>query len=109
TGGKLTATNFNYNGGALIVNGNLDPLSLTVCASCTLSGAGTVAVTNVTMHGTVQGGSSSTPGTLSINGDYSQASDGTLAVLLAGSGPGQVSVLSVSGTAALAGTVDFTA
>ena len=48
------------------------------------------------------------PGTLTVNGNYTQAPNGTLQIELAGYNPGQFDLLKVGGTASLAGTVRFT-
>ena len=105
TGGTLTATNLNWNGGTFNVNGTLDPLSVTVCASCTLTGTGTV-VANVTSNGIVHPGPLSP---LSIAGNYTQNAGGELVIDLGGTGAGQLGVLDVAGNASLNGTLDFTA
>lgn len=108
-GGKVTATNFNFTGGTLAINGNLDPLSLTICTACTLMGSGTVTA-NVTSNGMITPGASSTsPGTLTITGNYTQNAGGALTIDLGGTAAGQFGVLDVSGSAALNGTLDFTA
>ena len=70
-------------GGALNVSGTLDPLSLHVCATCVLSGTGTV-VANVSSDGSVAPGTATAPGTLSINGSYTQTTAGKLVIDLAG-------------------------
>ncbi|MBV9727737.1 MAG: PEP-CTERM sorting domain-containing protein, partial [Gammaproteobacteria bacterium] len=107
-GGALHAATLNFNGGALNVFGTLDPLSLHVCGACELAGTGTV-VANVSSDGNVAPGTATGPGTLSINGAYTQGTAGKLVIDLAGVGPGQYSVLNVRGGAALGGTVDFVA
>ncbi|HKV80454.1 MAG TPA: hypothetical protein VJP02_20055 [Candidatus Sulfotelmatobacter sp.] len=102
--GTLTATNLIWNDGAITVNGTLDPLSLTVCPSCSLSGTGSI-MANVTSNGTVTPGASPS---LSVTGNYAQGLTGTLLIDLAGTGSGQYGVLDVSGNALLGGTLDFT-
>ena len=47
------------------------------------------------------------PSTLTIQGNYTQNSSGTLLIDLAGTGAGQFGVFSVTGLATLDGTVDF--
>ncbi len=70
----------------------------------TLSGNGTVAAPVTNSGGEVRPGSS--PGVLSIAGNYSQGSAGTLTVDVAGTTPGAgYDVLSVAGTANLDGTL----
>src|SRR5258708_26941932 len=78
---------------------------LLVTATGTLSGTGIVNG-NVVMQGTMAPGDS--PGTFTINGNYSQDAGGTLDILLGGTAAGQFSVLAVSGLASLDGAVDFT-
>jgi MYXO-CTERM domain-containing protein len=107
-GGVLKAGTVNWNGGAMNVSGTLDPLSLKVCASCTLTGTGSV-VANVNSVGVVAAGTATGPGTLSINGPYAQGTAGELVINLAGATAGHYSVLDVSGNAALGGAVDFVA
>jgi hypothetical protein len=107
-GGVLHAGGLNWTGGAMNVSGTLDPLSLHVCAACTLSGTGTV-VANVSSDGSVAPGTATAPGTLSINGSYTQSTAGKLVIDLAGATAGQYSVLDASGNAAPGGVVDFVA
>ena len=107
-GGVLKAGTVNWNGGAMNVSGTLDPLSLKICASCTLTGTGAV-VANVNSVGVVAPGTATGPGTLSINGTYAQGTAGEVVVDLAGATAGHYSVLDVSGNAALGGAVDFVA
>jgi hypothetical protein len=68
----------------------------------TLAGRGTV-IGNVTNHlgGTVSPGDA--PGTLTVNGNYTQASNGTLLIDIEGANNGQFSVLDVLGNANLDG------
>ncbi len=75
----------------------------------TLSGSGTVAVgagNTLTNNGTVRPGAS--PGTLTIDGDFTQTTDGVLEIELDSPTAGQFDVLNVSGTATLDGTINFT-
>ena len=78
------------------------PLTIDIDAG-TLDGNGTI-TGNVVNAGTVAPGLS--PGTITINGNYTQASSGTLAAQLAGTG--SYDQLIVSGTATLDGTLDVT-
>jgi len=107
-GGVLQASGVNWTGGAMNVSGTLDPLSLHVCATCTLTGTGTV-VADVSSDGSVAPGTASAPGTLTISGNYQQSATGKLVIDLAGAAAGQYSVLEVSGNAAPGGAVDFVA
>ena len=69
-----------------------------------LSGGGTVNGNVDNTGGSVSPGSS--PGTLTIDGNYTQGSGGTLAAEIAGTTPGtQFDVLAVTGSAALDGTL----
>ena len=71
----------------------------------TLTGTGTVDG-NVANAGTTSPGAS--PGTLTIDGDYTQTAGGNLAIEIAGNTAGTFDVLAVTGTASLAGTVTVT-
>jgi hypothetical protein len=86
------------------VEGNLvAPNGVNIVAGV-LEGTGTV-TGNVVSAGTVHPGDS--PGVLTILGNYTQLSEGTLSIVLAGLNPGtQYSVLDVNGSAALAGLLD---
>jgi autotransporter-associated beta strand protein len=76
--GTLTLTGINtytgatnVNGGTLIVNGDISTSSLTTVASgATISGSGTVGALTVSTGGFINPGNS--PGTLDVDGDYSQ-------------------------------------
>jgi uncharacterized repeat protein (TIGR01451 family) len=86
-GATLQTAMLSLNGGSLIGNGTI---------------AGTLA-----NHAVVAPGAS--PGTLTINGDYVQASNGTLDIQLGGTTPGtQYDRLAVSGTVTLGGTLNIT-
>ena len=60
---------------------------------------------NVINSGTVSPGNS--PGTLTVNGNYTQNADGTLRIEVAGRSPGQFDLLTVSGHASLAGRLQL--
>jgi len=101
TGGALTGDVTGAAGSFTKVNGTVTGA---VANAGTLSGAGTI-VGDVTNSGTVAPGNS--PGILTVNGNYTQTSTGSLAaeitpVTTAGTGYDQ---LSVTGTAALDGTL----
>jgi len=106
----LTAAN-TYTGGTVVESGTLvvgdqsNPGATIGAAQVdsggTLAGYGTVGG-NLVNSGTVQPGSGSGVGTLTVTGNYTQNSSGTL---LIGVTPSAGSALSVSGTATLAGTV----
>jgi hypothetical protein len=79
--------------------------TMTLENSGTLAGSGTVTGNVVNTSGVVEPGTS--PGDLTINGDYSQSASGALAIDLAGTTLGSdYDRLLVSGHAALAGTLD---
>jgi hypothetical protein len=71
----------------------------------TLSGGGTLQGSVNNSGGTVLPGSS--PGTLTVSGDYTQGAGGTLEAELEGAGAGQFDRLSVGGNANLDGTVSL--
>jgi len=76
------------------------PNGMALGADDSLSGEGTVDG-DVSNGGVVSPGSS--PGTLSIAGDYTQTAGGECVIELGGTAPGQFDVLAVTGTAQLAG------
>jgi T5SS/PEP-CTERM-associated repeat protein len=90
----------NIYGGVLQVDGSLTS-NIVVKPDGTLAGIGTV-VGNVDNHGIVSPGDS--PGTLTITGTYTQNSDGTLLIEIAGLGPAQHDLLA-TGAASLDGTL----
>lgn len=68
-----------------------------------LTGVGTVGGSVDNQTGTVAPGAS--PGTLSVNGNYSQGAGGTLEIEVEGTGAGQFDKLAVGGSATLGGTL----
>ena len=88
------------NGGALQVNGRIASPSTFVNPGGTLSGRGIIGG-NVFNNGIVNPGTS--PGTLTVSGNYTQSSAGTLVIEVAGKSAGQYDVLAVGGTANLDG------
>jgi hypothetical protein len=68
----------------------------------TLCGTGTIQGSLLAQGGTLAPGA----GTLTITGNYTQQSGGTLLIQLVGTGAGQSSTLAVGGTATLGGTLD---
>jgi outer membrane autotransporter protein len=107
--GTLTLTGANtytgptiVDGGSLIVDGSIGTGLTSVNAAGLLGGAGTI-------RGSVVNGGIVSPGnavgTLTINNNYTQSGAGTLRIQIAGVGAGQHDLLSVGGTANLAGTV----
>ncbi len=107
--GAIVLTNTNTYGGdtfvdagSLIVDGSIASSSTTVNPNGLLGGVGTIGG-NVISDGIVSPGDS--PGTLTINGNYSQNSIGTLRIEVAGLPGGQHDLLFVGGSATLDGTL----
>ncbi len=108
--GRLTLSGANtyagptqINGGAIVVTGSITSAT-TVANGARLEGTG--AVGDVTNHSVVAAGVAGTPGVLTVNGDYTQGSDGALEELLAGTIAGTYGQLLVTGEATLDGTLD---
>jgi len=80
-----------------VLSGNLD------LQGGLLTGGGTVTGAVLNSGGTVNAGSS--PGTLAIDGQYTQTAGGTLLVEIAGTDPGLFDVLLIDGSASLGGTL----
>jgi hypothetical protein len=105
-GSTFTASGNYTTGGSTIVDGALVANNtVTVSSGGNLSGSGTVSA-NIANNGLVSPGSS--PGILTVNGDYSQASTGVLNIEIGGTTAGsQYDQLSISGLATLAGTLNI--
>ncbi len=103
-GGTLNASSVQEKGGSLQVDGSLDPLSIHVFASATLSGDGTIDGNILNDGLVVLGDSISEPGTLSVNGNFNQDAGG---VLDEGIGSLDHGELSVAGNVGLGGTLDI--
>jgi autotransporter-associated beta strand protein len=99
TGANTYTGSTNINRGVLKVDGSITSNTL-VNHRGTLAGTGTISG-NVTNTGSVSPGDA--PGTLAINGNYTQASNGRLLIDIAGTNNGQFSVLDVLGNADLDG------
>jgi hypothetical protein len=101
----LVFEGFDQTAGTTNLNGataKLQPVGVPVVVhGGSLGGTGTV-IGSVTNGGTVSPGSPATPGTLQINGNYTQQAGGQLNARVTSSANDR---LSVSGTAALAGTL----
>jgi autotransporter-associated beta strand protein len=105
SGANTYTGNTKVQGGVLQVDGSITSNTY-VNASGTLAGTGTV-YRNVrdTAGGTVSPGHAL--GTLSISGNYTQTSHGTLLINIAGTSTGQFSVLDVNGFASLIGAYEI--
>ena len=107
--GTLTLTGANIytggtavNGGSLIVDGSLASPNTTVNPGGLLGGHGLLGG-NLLNGGVVSPGNS--PGTLTVHGNFTQSSGGTLRVEVAGLATGEHDLLAIHGHASLAGTV----
>lgn len=99
--------------GNTFVYGTLNSVPAVQLAGGALLGTGTINGNVNNTGGIVQPGvqpanvNGLVPGTLTINGNYTQGSDGLLDIELLGNAPGGFSVLDVSGLVTLDGTLDF--
>ena len=91
-GGILTLNNVTVNASSVIID-----------TGSKLNGTGTI-VAPVVSNGTVAPGDA--PGLLTITGNYTQNSTGTLLIEIGGAGSGQFSVLDITGNATLGGALD---
>jgi autotransporter-associated beta strand protein len=107
TGANTYTGDTNISGGVLKVDGSIGTTTSNTFVNDdgTLAGMGMVNGTTTNNGGTVMPGDA--PGTLTINGDYTQTSSGTLLINIAGDSPGQFGVLDVTGTANLDGTLEL--
>ncbi|MBV8588388.1 MAG: autotransporter-associated beta strand repeat-containing protein, partial [Verrucomicrobia bacterium] len=96
--------NTTVNAGGLIVDGSIGSLQTFVTTSGFLGGKGLIGG-NLVNGGLVRPGDS--PGTLSVSGNYTQNSTGTLHIEIAGLASGQHDLLAVGGHATLAGTLQL--
>jgi hypothetical protein len=102
-GSTLTIGSAFTNNGNLDVDGTLIAPTIAIGAGQDLSGSGTIDG-NVTVYGSTDPGNS--PGILTVNGNYTQASGSFLNIQLGGTGLGQFDQLNVNGNLSLAGTLD---
>ena len=105
---------FVQNDGRTYVYGTMNSAPVVQLAGGTLLGnRGRSTATLTTSFGIVQPGAQpaqvggTIPGTLTINGNYTQGSNGLLDIELLGNNPGGFSVLDVSGLVTLDGTLDL--
>ena len=103
-GSTLTINGALTNTGSLDINGTLVAQSIGIGDGQSLSGSGTVDG-DVTVYGETDPGNS--PGILTIDGNYTQASGSFLNIQLGGTGLGQFDQLNVNGDISLAGTLDI--
>jgi outer membrane autotransporter protein len=90
--------------GSLIVDGSIDSLQTFVNAGGLLGGGGIIGG-DLTNGGIVSPGNS--PGTLTVNRNYTQTANGTLRIEVAGTARDQFDLLAVGGHASLAGTLQL--
>jgi autotransporter-associated beta strand protein len=109
--GTLTLTGANtYTGtttidaGSLIVDGSIASPQTVVNAAGLIGGHGTIGGSLVN-NGIVGQGTS--PGTLTVTGDYTQGAGASLRIGVAGLAPGQHDLLAVNGHATVGGTLQF--
>ncbi len=100
---KGTGT-YTQTAGSAQIDGSLAQAAIDI-ESANFFGKGTVTGPLSNLGGTVQGGSGATPGVLSVKGDFTQGAYGTLQELITGNQPGQASLLAISGSATLDGTL----
>jgi hypothetical protein len=101
--GTLTAPSTFANAGTIVLAGGMLNVGNTVTNTGRLVGVGTVSGSVDNTAGAVAPGSS--PGTLTINGAYSQGAGGRLEVEIAGTGVGQFDKLTIGGGATLNGAL----
>jgi fibronectin-binding autotransporter adhesin len=105
----LTAAN-TYTGqttvddGSLIVDGSIASTQVLVNSRGLLGGRGLIGA-NVVNSGIISPGNPT--GTLTISGNYTQTSNGTLRIQVAGTAPGQFGLLAISGHATLGGNLQI--
>jgi outer membrane autotransporter protein len=111
-GGTLTLTGMSteftgpttVNDGSLIVDGSIASTQTLVNPGALLGGHGFLGG-DLVSSGIVSPGNS--PGTLTVNGNYTQNANGTLRIEVAGLAPSQHDLLVVNGHASLAGTLQL--
>ena len=107
TVGTKVATDYLQTGGSTDVNGTLLAPAVNVTGG-TITGSGLIVALPSSMTvtgGVVMPGEAGTPGTLTVDGSYTQGGDASLAIAI--DGLSNFSVLDVLGTASLDGNVAF--
>lgn len=104
--GIRAATSYSQSAGSTDVKGTLIAPAVAISGG-TLTGTGSVQGAVAVTGGTVIPGEPGHPGTLTINGSYTQGPGGSLRIDINGGGSGQFSVLDVLGAASLDGNVIF--
>ncbi|MFL6598598.1 MAG: autotransporter domain-containing protein [Chthoniobacterales bacterium] len=105
TGANTYTGSTTVDAGALLVDGSLASAQTFVNAGGLLGGSGIIGG-DLTNGGTVSPGHSpGSLGTLTVNGNYTQTTGGTLRIEIAGLGPNQHDMLVVNGKATLGGTL----
>jgi outer membrane autotransporter protein len=106
--GSIESAQTTVNGGSLIVDGSIESAQTVVNAGGLLGGNGFVGPRSggsLVNSGIVSPGDS--PGTLTVNGNYTQNAGGTLRIQIAGLAPSEHDLLAVTGHASLAGTLQL--
>jgi autotransporter-associated beta strand protein len=106
TGANTYTGQTTVNSGSLIVDGSIASTEVVVNPGGLLGGTGLIGG-NLVNSGIVSPGNPT--GTLTISGNYTQTSNGTLRIQIAGTAPGQFGLLAVGGHASLAGTLQLVA
>jgi autotransporter-associated beta strand protein len=104
TGANTYTGNTMVSGGSLFVDGSIVSPLTTVNMGALLGGHGIIGG-NVINNGVVSPGNS--PGTLTVKGNYTQASSGTLLIEVGGLAASQHDLLKVGGSASLAGALQL--
>jgi fibronectin-binding autotransporter adhesin len=108
SGGSLSAASFTQTGGTTLVNGTLTaPTGGITVNGGTLAGTGTIAASVSNTSGTVAASADgASPGTLALNGSYTQGSGATLDEFIGGASAGTFSAINLTGgSLSLAGTL----
>jgi autotransporter-associated beta strand protein len=103
TGANTYTSQTDVNGGVLRVDGSIASANTFVNAGGTLGGTGMIAGNLANTAGIISPGDS--PGKLTVNGNFTQTSAGTLQIEVAGLALANHDLLAIGGSAALAGTL----